>query len=66
MTKEINIVILSSEHGEINKGIDGMHGAPANNIAEALEVAKEYCLPTPTFIEEKGKPATKKGVAVGR
>lgn len=64
--RKINIIIHSPEWGEINKGIDGMHGTPADSVEEAMEIVEEYYPKGNTFLEEQHKPATKQGVESGR
>jgi len=64
--RQINIVLLSEKWGEINKGTDGMLGAPAPSIRKALKIAKKYYPGSAIFLEEKGSAATKNGAEVGR
>ena len=63
---KVNIIVHYPEWGEINKGIDGMHGTPADSVEEAMEIAKEYYPEGRTFLEGQYQPATKGGVESGR
>ena len=65
--RQINIIVQSREWGEINKGVDGLAGTPANSVDEALYAVARGRYPVGrTFIEETGKPATVSGVKSGR